>query len=325
MTEMTFIKAVNSALHEEMARDDRVIVLGEDVGVGGGVFRATEGLFQKFGRQRVIDTPLAESGIVGMSVGMAVAGLRPVAEIEFSGFSYPAANQLISHAARIRWRSRGRYSCPLVVRLPCGGGFRALEHHSESTESLWIHTPGLKVVCPSNPEEAKGLLLAAIRDPDPVVFCEPISVYRSVKGEVSSRDFTTPIGKARVVREGQDITLISYGACMQVVLEVADVLAKDGLRAEVIDLRTLSPLDFDTIHQSVVKTGRVVIVHEAVQTLGVGAEISARLAERSILFLKAPVARVTGYDIPPPYPASEKMFYPAKERVLDAVRKTLGF
>jgi len=325
MTELTFIKAINQALHEEMKRDDRVIVLGEDVGVEGGVFRATEGLYQQFGRSRVIDTPIAESGIVGMSVGMAVFGLRPVAEMEFSGFSYPAAQQLISHVARMRWRSRGRFTCPLVVRMPHSGGIKALEHHSESMETVWIHTPGLKVVCPSTPEDAKGLLLAAIRDPDPVIFLEPIKLYRAVKGEVPERDYTIPIGKAKVVREGQDVTLVSYGASMPTTLEAAEELAAKGLRPEVIDLRTLSPLDFETVHTSVVKTGRVVIVHEAASTLGLGAEIAARLAEKTMLYLKAPVLRVTGYDIPPPYPASEHLFYPTKQRILEAAQQVLSY
>lgn len=325
MTELTFIKAINQALHYEMERDDSVIVLGEDVGVGGGVFRTTEGLYQKFGRNRVIDMPLAESGIVGASIGMAVFGLRPVAEMEFQGFAYLALQQLISHAARIRWRSRGRYSCPLVVRMPYGGGFRALEHHSESMEALWIHTPGLKVVCPSTPEDARGLLLAAIRDPDPVIFFEAIKLYRSVKGDVPDRDYTVQIGKAKVVRDGQDVTLISYGASMIATLEAADELAKNGLRPEVIDLRTLSPLDFDTIHASVVKTGRVVIIHEAPQNCGLGAEIAARLAHKSLLYLKAPVMRVSGYDIPPPYPASEDVYYPKKSRIVAAVNETMSF
>ena len=325
MTELTFIKAINKALHEEMQRDDKVIMLGEDVGVQGGVFRATEGLYKRFGRERVIDTPLAESGIVGTSIGMAVYGLRPIAEIEFSGFSYPAANQLISHAARIRWRSRGRYTCPLVVRMPYGGGIKALEHHSESMETIWIHTPGLKVVCPSTPEDAKGLLIAAIRDPDPVIYFEPKKLYRSVKGEVPDRDYITQIGKAKIVKEGQDLTLISYGATMMPTIEAAEDIIKNGLRPEVIDVRTLSPLDFETIHTSAVKTGRVIIIHEAAQTLGLGAEIAARLANKTILYLKAPVIRVTGYDIPPPYPASEHVYYPAKERILDAVKQIMSF
>lgn len=325
MTELTFIKAINQALHEEMQRDDRVIVLGEDVGVEGGVFRATEGLYQKFGRSRVIDTPLAESAIIGTSIGMAAYGLRPVAEMEFAGFVYPATQQLISHAARIRWRSRGRYTCPLVVRMPYGGGFRALEHHSESMEALWVHTPGLKVVCPSTPEDAKGLLLAAIRDPDPVMYFEAIKLYRSLKGEVPDRDYTIPIGQAKITREGQDVTIVSYGASMHSALDAAEELAKNGIRAEVIDLRTLSPLDFDTVHTSAVKTGRVVVVHEAPQTCGVGAEIAARLAHKTILYLKAPILRVTGYDTPPPYPASEDMYYPNKQRIIAAVNEVMGY
>ena len=325
MTELSFIKAINHAMHYEMERDERVVVLGEDIGVGGGVFRATEGLYQKFGRQRVIDTPLAESGIVGAAIGMAVYGLRPVVEIEFQGFAYLAMQQLVSHAARIRWRSRGRYTCPLVVRLPYGGGFKALEHHSESMEALWVHTPGLKVVCPSTPEDAKGLLLAAIRDPDPVLFFEAIKLYRSLKGEVPEKDYIAPIGKAKVVRDGQDVTLVSYGASMMPTLEAVDELSKNGLRPEIIDLRTLSPLDFETIHASAVKTGRVVIVHEAPLTCGVGAEIAARLAQKTLLHLKAPVIRVTGYDIPPPYALSENMYYPNKERIIAAVNETMSF
>ncbi len=325
MTELTLIKAINQALHEEMKRDDRVIVLGEDVGVEGGVFRATEGLYQKFGRARVIDTPLAESGIIGMSVGMALFGLRPVAEIEFSGFVYPAAQQLISHVARMRWRSRGRFTCPLVVRMPHSGGIKALEHHSESMEALWVHTPGLKVVYPSTPEDAKGLLLAAIRGADPVIFLEPTKLYRAVKGEVPDRDYTIPIGKAKVVKEGQDVTFVSYGSTIPVTMEAAEALVAKGLRPEVIDLRTLSPLDFEAIHASAVKTGRVVIVHEAPSTLGMGAEVAARLAEKTLLYLKAPIVRVTGYDIPPPYPASERFFYPTKERILDAAQKVLSY
>jgi pyruvate dehydrogenase E1 component beta subunit len=299
-------------------------VLGEDVGVDGGVFRVTEGLLEKYGEQRVLDTPLAESAIVGVSIGMAVYGLRPVAEIQFSGFSYLAFDQLESHAARLRWRSQGAYHVPLVLRTPYAGGVRALEHHSESREAYYAHTPGLKMVIPSGPRTARALLVSAIRDPDPVIFFEAKSIYRAFREEVPEDEETMPIGKAQVVREGQDLTLISYGAMLRRTVEAAEKLADEGVECEVIDLLTLSPLDHETFVQSVQKTGRAVIVHEAPRSFGPGAEIISRLVEKSFWYLEAPISRVTGFDTIMPLLAYEQTYLPSTERILRAARKTLS-
>lgn len=324
MPKMTMVDALNTALHQEMEKDDRVIVLGEDVGVDGGVFRVTEGLLEEFGERRVIDTPLAEAGIVGTSIGMAVYGLRPVCEIQFSGFSYLAFQQLEAHAARMRWRSRGAYTVPMVLRTPYSGGVRALEHHSESREAYWAHTPGLKMVIPSGPRNARALLVSAIRDPDPVVFYEPKAVYRAFREEVPEEEETWPLGKAQVAREGDDITTISYGAMMRPTLQAAERLREeDGVEAEVVDVLTIAPLDHETLADSVRKTGRVVIVHEAPRSLGPGAEIVARLVEKSFWYLEAPIRRVTGYDVVIPLFAYEKAYLPSADRVLRAARETL--
>lgn len=326
MARLNLVEAIDQALQQEMDRDPQVIVLGEDVGKDGGVFRVTDGLVQRFGEERVIDTPLAESGIVGVAIGMAIAGYRPVAEIQFAGFAYPAYDQLVSHASRMRNRTRGRFTVPMVVRAPYGGGIRALEHHSESMEAVFAHVPGLKMVIPGDPYEAKGLLTAAIRDPDPVVFFEPARVYRAIKMEVPEEQYVIPLGKARVAREGRDLTLIAWGAQVRVVLEAADQLAAEGrYDVEVVDVRTLSPFDFETVTASVVKTGRAVIVHEAPRSGGFGAEIAAQLMERAILHLEAPVHRVTGFDTVPPLAKLEDYFLPDADRVVDEIIATMEF
>jgi pyruvate dehydrogenase E1 component beta subunit len=324
MAKMTMVQAINHALEQEMERDDSVIVLGEDVGVDGGVFRVTEGLLEKYGEQRVLDTPLAESAIVGVSVGMAAYGLRPVAEIQFSGFSYLAFHQLESHAARLRWRSQGAYHVPMVLRMPYAGGVRALEHHSESREAYYAHTPGLKMVIPSGPRTARALLISAIRDPDPVIFFEAKSIYRAFREEVPDEEETMPIGQAQVVREGRDLTLIAYGAMLRRTLEAAERLAEEGVECDVIDLLTLSPLDHETFAQSVQKTGRAVIVHEAPRSFGPGAEIISRLVEKSFWYLQAPIGRVTGFDTIMPLLAYEQTYLPSTERILRAARETLS-
>jgi pyruvate dehydrogenase E1 component beta subunit len=319
------VQALNLALQQEMRKDDRVIVLGEDVGVDGGVFRVTDGLIDEFGEQRSVDTPLAESGIVGLSIGMAAYGLRPVCEIQFSGFSYLAFHQIESHAARLRWRSQGLCEVPMVVRAPFGGGVRALEHHSESREAYYAHTPGIKMVIPSGPRNARELLISAIRDPDPVVFFEPKALYRAFREEVPDEEEILPIGKSQIVREGNDITLVSYGAVMRPTLEAAQGLRdKDGVEAEVIDLLTISPLDDELFTQSVRKTGRAVVVHEAPRSFGPGAEIVSRLMEKSFFYLEAPIARVTGFDIPIPLFSRELDYIPGKARILAAARKVLS-
>ncbi len=322
---LTLAQAVRDAMAAEMERDPTVLVLGEDVGADGGVFRATDGLLERFGPERVIDTPLAESAIVGMSIGLAATGLRPVAEIQFMGFVYPALNQMFAHAGRLRNRTRGRLHAPMVVRLPYGGGIHPPEHHSESYESLFIHSPGIKVVVPSNPYDAKGLLIAAIRDEDPVLFMEPKRIYRAFRDQVPSGEYTVPLGSAAVAREGDDITLIAWGAMTRVCLDAAQALEGDGVSAEVVDLRTLNPLDRDTMIASVVKTGRAVVVHEAPRTGGFGAEIAALINEHALLQLEAPVARVTGFDVVFPLARSEQLYLPNRERVLAAVRRTLEF
>jgi pyruvate dehydrogenase E1 component beta subunit len=326
MVRLNIVEAIDQALQQEMQRDPSVVILGEDVGRDGGVFRVTDGLVQRFGEDRVIDTPLAESGIVGMAIGMAIAGYRPVAEIQFAGFAYPAYDQLVSHAARMRNRSRGEFTVPLVVRMPYGGGIRALEHHSESMEAIFAHAPGLKVVIPADPYDAKGLLVAAVRDPDPVIFMEPARVYRAIKMEVPEELYTLSLGKARVVRPGGDVTVIAWGAQLRVAREAAERLADEaGVEAEVIDVRTLSPFDFGTVVESVKKTGRAVVVHEAPRNCGFGAEISAQIMERALLHLKAPVGRVTGFDAFPPLAKLEDYYQPDAARVMEAVEAVMDF
>jgi len=295
------------------------------VGREGGVFRVTDGLQAKFGADRVIDTPLAESGIVGTAFGMAVRGLRPVAEIQFEGFLAPAMDQIMSHIARIRTRSRGRFTSPLVIRSPFGGGIHAPEHHSDSPEAIFIHTPGIKVVIPASPYDGKGLIKAAIRDEDPVLFFEPKRIYRAIKEEVPDEDYTVPIGKATVVREGKDLTLISWGAMVRESLRAAEMAEREGVNAEVVDLRTVSPMDEETFLNSVRKTGRAVVVHEAPRTCGLGAEICARIQETSLLFLEAPVERVTGFDTVVPLLKLENHYLPSPERILRGIRKVMAF
>ena len=325
MAKLTMVEAINAALKQEMENDPRVLILGEDVGMNGGVFRVTQGLIDTFGEARVMDTPLSESAIAGVAIGMAVYGLRPVAEIQFEGFVYAAMEQLADHAGRIRNRSRGRYHCPLVVRVPYGGGIRAPEHHSDSNETYFVHTPGLKVVVPSTPYEAKGLLISAIRDPDPVIFMEPKKVYRSLREEVPDEEYLIPFGEARIVQEGTDISLITWGAMLQPALQAAAVLEQDGTKAEIIDLRTLYPLDTETIIESVKKTHRAVVVHEAPATCGVGAEIIARINEKALVHLEAPVQRVTGFDTVMPLPKLEKYYLPSAERVIQAAKRAVNF
>jgi len=326
MAKMTMVQALNLALRQEMEIDDRVIVLGEDVGLDGGVFRVTDGLIQKFGPERVIDTPLAESGIAGFSIGMALHGLRPVCEMQFSGFDYFAFHQMESHAARFRWRSQGRFTVPMVLRAPYGGGVRALEHHSESREVYWAHTPGLKMVIPSSPRNARALLISAIRDPDPVVFYEPKALYRAFREEVPEEEDAFPIGKSQIAREGKDITIISYGASLHITLEAASELKeKDGIEAEVIDLLTISPLDEELFIASARKTGRVVVVHEAPRSYGPGAEMVARLVEKAFLHLEAPIRRVTGFDVVIPLFQREQEYLPGTRRIVNAVRETMNF
>jgi pyruvate dehydrogenase E1 component beta subunit len=323
MSEITLVEAVNLALAHELAADPSVLVLGEDVGVNGGVFRATAGLLERFGKERVIDTPLAEGLIAGMSVGLAAQGLKPVAEIQFMGFLYPAIDQLVNHASRLRNRTRSRLTCPLVLRVPCGAGIHAPEHHSESTESMLAHIPGLRVVVPSSPARAYGLLLAAIRDPDPVVFLEPTRLYRLGKENVRDDGVALPLDTCFVLRDGTDVTLVTYGAAVRETLAVADTLAGQGIGAEVIDVATLAPLDMATILESVEKTGRCVVVHEAARNVGVGAEIAARLADEGLLTLHAPVKRVTGYDTVVPLAKLEKEYLPQPARIEAAVRELL--
>lgn len=322
---ITMAQALNQALSQEMEKDPRVVILGEDVGLDGGVFRVTEGLFQKFGAERVIDTPLAESAIVGVSIGLAAFGLRPVAEVQFMGFIYPAFNQIISHLARLRNRTRGRFTAPVVIRTPYGAGTKALEHHSESTEALFCQIPGLTVVAPSTPYDAKGLLLSAIRSEDPVLFLEPTKLYRSEKQEVPEEPYEVPLRQARLVREGKDLTLIAWGAMIPVVTKAAEMAEKKGVSAEIIDLRTLSPLDKPAFINSVKKTGRAIVVHEAPKTLGLGAEIAALINESALLSLEAPVLRVTGRDITIPLSKSEDHYYVNPERVLRGIAQVMEF
>jgi 2-oxoisovalerate dehydrogenase E1 component beta subunit len=325
MAAITLVESVNLALARAMQDDDSVVVFGEDVGVNGGVFRATVGLLERFGAERVLDTPLSEGLFAGVAVGMATQGLRPVAEIQFMGFIYPAIDQILNHAARLRNRTRGRFSCPMVLRTPHGGGIHAPEHHSEATESMFAHIPGLRVVIPSSPARAYGLLLAAIRDPDPVVFLEPTRIYRAVREEVADDNTALPLDACFVLREGTDLTLVSWGAMIHETLAAAEQLAAEGISAEVIDCATLKPIDMPTILESVAKTGRCIIVHEAARSCAVGAEIAANLAEEGLLSLKGPVARVTGYDCVMPLYRLEKEYMPDAERILEAARRTLEY
>jgi 2-oxoisovalerate dehydrogenase E1 component beta subunit len=324
MPTMNIIQAVNDALRLEMRRDPNVVILGEDVGKFGGVFRASQGLQEEFGKERVIDTPLAESGVIGTALGMALYGLRPVPEIQFADFIFPAMDQILSEVAKYRYRSGGQYSCPMVIRTPYGGGIRGGHYHSQSPEAHFIHTAGLKVVVPSNPHDAKGLLTSAIRDPDPVLFFEPKRVYRAAKGEVAEGEVVVPIGKARVTREGSQVTVIAWGAMWHEADQAVTEAAGMGIDAELIDLRSLQPLDVDAITGSVRKTGRAIVVHEAPRTCGFGAEISALIQERCFLHLEAPVARVTGFDTPFPY-TLESEYLPRAPRILKAIREVVAF
>lgn len=322
---MNMIQAINDALRMEMRRDDRVVVFGEDIGKFGGVFRATQGLQKEFGEDRIFDTPLAEAGIVGTAIGMALYGMRPVPEIQFADFIYPAFDQIVSEAAKMRYRSGGQYTCPLVVRAPYGGGIKGGHYHSQSPEVYFTHTPGLKVVIPSNPYDAKGLLISSIRDDNPVIFMEPKRVYRAARGEVPEEEYLVDLGKAKVVKEGVDVTLLAYGAMLQPSMEAAEkVESEDKISAEVVDLRTLMPYDIDTILTSAKKTGRVVIVHEAPKTCGFGAELSATLSEKALLHLQAPITRVTGFDTPFPY-TLEDQYLPGEGRIRNALYKSANF
>ncbi|MBP8097783.1 MAG: alpha-ketoacid dehydrogenase subunit beta [Arenimonas sp.] len=324
MAAITLIEAITQALAWELQHDESVVVLGEDVGVNGGVFRATAGLQQTFGSERVIDTPLDETTIAGLTVGMATQGMKPIAEAQFDGFMYPMVDHIICHAARFRNRTRGRLSCPMVLRVPWGGGIRAPEHHSEANEAIFTNVPGLRVVMPSSPQRAYGLLLAAIRDPDPVIFFEPKRIYRQYKEDVPDDGEALPLDVCFVLRDGSDVTLVTWGAQVKETLEAAEALAKEGISAEVIDVATLKPLDFDTIAESVKKTGRCVIVHEAPRTAGFGAEIAAQLAEKSMFDLVAPVERVTGYDTHIPLFRLEMKYLPSVEKIIAATRRTLA-
>lgn len=323
--EATLVQAVNLALARAMQEDPTVLVLGEDVGKDGGVFRATEGLLASFGESRVLDTPLAEAAIAGLSIGLAAQGFRPVAEIQFTGFIYPPIDQMANHASRLRTRTRGRLTCPMVLRSPCGGGIHAPEHHSESPEAMFAHIPGLRVVIPSSPSRAYGLLLAAIRDPDPVVFLEPTRLYRAAREEIADDGTALPIDRAFTLRDGHDVTLVSWGAMIKETLAAADALAGEGTAAQVIDLATLKPLDSETLLASVAKTGRCVIVHEAPLTGGFGGEVAARIAERGLLSLVAPIERVAGYDTVMPLPRLEHHYMPSVARIVAAARRALAY
>ena len=325
MTELSLVQAVNAALKRAMEEDSRVLVLGEDVGIDGGVFRATEGLLNSFGEQRVLDTPLAEASIAGVSIGLAAQGFRPVAEIQFTGFAYSCIDQIINHASRLRSRTRGRLTCPMVLRAPAGGGIKAVEHHSESPEAIFAHIPGIKVVMPSSPARAYGLLLSAVRDPDPVMFLEPTRLYRAVREDLSDDGAGMPLGRCFTLRPGRDLTIVAWGAMIREALEAADQLATENIEAEVIDVATLKPLDSATILASVARTGRLVIVHEAPMTCGYGAEIAARVAGGAITSLLAPIERVTGYDTMMPYLRTEAYYMPNVPRILAAVRRTMAY
>ncbi|WP_440990513.1 alpha-ketoacid dehydrogenase subunit beta [Haloarchaeobius baliensis] len=323
---LTLVQSVRDGLYTEMKNDEDVLVMGEDVGKNGGVFRATEGLYEEFGEDRVIDTPLAESGIVGTAIGMAAYGLKPVPEIQFMGFIYPAFDQIVSHAARIRTRSRGRFTCPMVVRAPYGGGIRAPEHHSESTEAMFAHQPGLKVQIPSTPYDAKGMLISAIRDPDPVVFLEPKLIYRAFRDEVPTDDYEVPLGEAAVRREGTDISVFTWGAMSRPTMEAAEELAEeDGIDVEVVDIRSISPLDEETIVESFKKTGRAAVVHEAPKSGGLGGEIASIIQEEALLYQEAPVERITGFDTPFPLYALEDYYLPEPARIKKGIRDAVNF
>ena len=322
---LNIVQAINQALMNELELDPSVVVYGEDVGLEGGVFRATVDLQKRFGKERVFDSPLAESAIAGTAVGMAVNGLKPVVEMQFSGFAYPAFNQIISHVARMRNRSRGRYTAPIVIRAPYGGGIRALEHHSESTEALYAQIPGLKVVIPSTPYDAKGLLIAAIRDPDPVIFWEPKRIYRAFKQEIPEEAYEIPIGKAKILQEGEDITIVTWGAMVRDVQKAVDLIKDQGIKPEIIDLRTIAPMDRDSFIESVKKTGRILVVHEAPKTLGVGAEIISIVNEKAFLYLEAPPTRLTGFDTTFPLPRGEKHYIPTPERIAKTILEVVRY
>ena len=322
---LTIVQAVKDGLATEMELDDDVVALGQDIGANGGVFRATQGLQDEFGDQRVIDTPLAESGIVGSAVGLATGGMKPVPEIQFSGFMYPGFDQIVSHMARYRTRSRSRFSLPMVLRAPYGGGIRAPEHHSDSKEAFYAHEAGLKVVVPSTPYDTKGLLISAIRDPDPVIFLEPKLIYRAFRGEVPEGDYEVPLGEAATRREGSDVSVFTYGAMTRPTLEAAENLAEEGIDAEVVDLRTVSPMDREAIVESFKKTGRAVVVHEAPKSGGLAGEITALIQEEALVYQEAPVKRVTGFDVPVPLYAMEDYYLPNAARVEDGIRETVEF
>ncbi|MFJ8260476.1 alpha-ketoacid dehydrogenase subunit beta [Rummeliibacillus sp. NPDC094406] len=325
MTEMTMVQAINQTIELALEKDPSVVLLGEDVGTNGGVFRVTDGLINKFGKDRIIDTPLAESAIIGTAFGMSINGLKPIAEIQFMGFIYEAMDQIASQVARIRFKSAGRFNAPLVIRSPYGGGVRAPELHSDSLEALFSHTPGLKVVMPSNAYDAKGLLLAAIEDEDPVLFLEPMKLYRAFKEEVPDHPYTIPIGKAATLEEGNDITIVSWGPPIILLKKIVQIYKQKGISIELIDLRTIAPLDIETIVKSVTKTERLVIVHEAVKTNGVGAEIAALISERAIFSLVAPIIRVTGFDSPYPVTTVEEEWLPNLERISDAIDQIITY
>ncbi len=325
MAEVSLIDALTMAMAWELEHDPRVVILGEDVGVNGGVFRATAGLQQQFGSERVYDTPLAEGMIAGVSIGMATQGMRPIAEIQFMGFIYPTVDQIINHAGRMRHRTRGRLSCPMVLRAPYGGGIHAPEHHSESTEALFAHMPGVRVVIPSSPSRAYGLLLAAIRDPDPVVFLEPKRIYRLNKQEVEDNGKALPMDVCYILREGSDVTLVTWGAMTFETMKAAEQMSRSGVSCELIDLATISPIDDETILESIEKTGRLVIIHEAARTCGIGAEIAAIVAEKGMYDLKGPVRRVTGYDVVMPLFRREMDYMPSVKKITDAIRETLEY
>ena len=325
MSALSLVQAINLALRRAMTEDVRVLLLGEDVGINGGVFRASEGLFKAFGAERVMDTPLAEAGITGISIGLAVQGFRPVAEIQFTGFVYTCIDQLLNHASRMRARTRGRLTCPMVLRSPCGGGIHAVEHHSESPEAMFAHIPGLKLVMASSPQRAYGLLLSAIREPDPVVFLEPTRLYRAAHEEVADDGVGLPLDRCLVLRPGRDVTVVSWGAMLTESMKAAEFLTTENIDVEVIDVATLKPLDSATILDSVGRTGRLVIVHEAPMTCGFGAEIAARVANRGLSTLLAPIERVAGFDIMMPYPRTEAFYMPSVERVMAGVRRTMAY
>lgn len=322
---LNMVQAINDAFMDEMRLDKSIIVYGEDVGVEGGVFRVTENLQKEFGIERVFDSPLAESAIVGTAIGMAINGLKPVVEMQFSGFVYPAFNQIISHVARMRNRSRGKYTLPMVIRAPYGGGIRALEHHSESLEAIFAHIPGLKMVIPSTPYDAKGLLIAAMRDPDPVLFWEPKRIYRAFKQEVPEGAYEIPIGKAKLIQEGEDITVVAWGSMVRDVQKASEIVKKKGINVEIIDLRTIAPMDRESFIESVKKTGRILVVHEAPKSFGAGAEIISIVNEKAFLYLEAPPTRLTGFDTTFPLPRGEKHYIPSPERIAKAIEDVVKY